>query len=273
MSKSEKQVLLEGFELTKKSNKKDIFNYENKIFKKEPNYWIHRVDLSVIKNIHKNKIIGGKKRLSKSIDSGDRILLVSNIEGRIRIFGYTVVDECIQNEEVYYNYTSRNKLKIKGMKYFIEPIIVSEIAEKLSFVKNPKISSSYFNSEWKQITKEDFKYMTFKVSLSNYLPSYLKEVRLLEDEFIFKTIKVICSILKSQSDKKQIEIEKIISILKVALDSYGFNKTNAEVYDFYTKNIYKLGLKHNPSRYPEKSVPLYTPSGSKRNFTYLSLER
>lgn len=271
----EKQVSLREFESDKWSNKKDSkFNGKNKFStKKESHYWIHKVNLSIIKYIHKDKVIGAKKRLHKSIDVGDKILLFTSMNGRIRIFGYTVVEERIsQIGEIYDCYASKDKLKLKGMKYFNKPIIVSEIAERLSFIKNPKISASYFTSEWKQVTKEDFEHMTFRVSLSNELPSYLKEVRFPEEEFIFNTIKVIHSILKSHEDRKQIEIRRVITILKHALDYYGLNKTHDEVYNFYTKNVYKLNLRHNPSRYPEKSVPLYTSSGDKRNFTYLNLE-
>lgn len=261
--KGAKQVILEEFESDSKNN----------FSQKEAQYWVHKVNQTVIKYIHKNKIIGAKKRLNKSINPGDKILLFTRINRRIRIFGYTVVEEHIyQSGELYDYYASKNKLRLKGVKYFNKPIIVSEIAEKLSFIKNPKKSASSFNSEWKQITKEDFKQMTFRVSLSSEFPSYLKEVSLPEDEFIFNTIKVICHILKSHENIKQIEIQRFISILEHVLNYYGFGKTYDEIYEFYTKNVYKLNLRHNPSRFPEKAVPLYTSSGAKRNFTYLSLE-
>ena len=52
------------------------------------------------------------------------------------------------------------------------------------------------------------------------------------------------------------------------LKGYKIHKTYDELLDFYSKNVHEIELKHVPSRDPDKFVPLYTASGTKRNFTF-----
>lgn len=251
-------------------NKQNSLNVKSK---RKPKIWLHRVDSSVLQDIHENKVIGGKKQFSKPVTNGDRIFFVSTIAKRIQIFGVSVVEERFtDNKEYYEYYGSKTKLKLKGMKYFNKPVISTDIAEKLSFVKNPKKAANSFKAEWREITEDDFKTILFRRSPSKEFPSYLKEITFVEDEFILNTVKAIYNILKTNEDRKQIEIKKLISILKRVLDSYEMNMSYDEVFEFYTKNIWKLGLKHNPSRDSEKFVELYNSAGGKKNFSYLSLE-
>ena len=63
-----------------------------------------------------------------------------------------------------------------------------------------------------------------------------------------------------------------LKLLKKFLQEYEINKSYDEIEEFYAKNVWKLGFKHNPSRDPDKFVYLYNRLGKKRNFSYISLE-
>ena len=63
-----------------------------------------------------------------------------------------------------------------------------------------------------------------------------------------------------------------LRLLKKFLQEYDISKSYDEIEEFYAKNVWKLGFKHNPSRDPDKFVVLYNRLGKKRNFSYISLE-
>ena len=242
---------------------------------KEYNFWIHRVDLDIMDQIHENKILGAQKgsRNINKIYKNDIILFWANRNTK-EFFAYTKVEEKFKDNEPIYNeyYDNKWKLKLKGIKYFSKPIPIKEISNELGFVKNKTRYHDYFKTEYKPIPKEDFMIIRRNSEVTNEYPDYLDNVVISLEDFILNTINSLYFILKSIGNKKQIEIRKFISLLKSVLSEYGVYKSSDEILDFYTKNAHKLGFKHIPSRDNEKFVPLYSPSGEKRNFAYISLE-
>lgn len=237
-------------------------------------FWIHKIDdIDVLNDIHENKLIGAKKTLPKNFRPNDKILLFTTFNKRIQFFGYTMVDEVYEdNKKLYGYYNSKRKLKLKGVKYFTQPIKSADISKDLSFIKDPKRRGYFFRSEFKEISQEDFKFIFKQSSLTKSFPSYFEVFAMKEDEFILKTIKMLSLLLKYSNNRKQIEIKSFLVLLKKVLEQYDIIKSLDEVKEFYIKNVWKLGLKHNPSRDHEKSVLLYTSNGSKKNFSFISLE-
>lgn len=239
-------------------------------------FWIHRVDLDIIAQINEEKSIAAQKKRSTAIGkihAGDRILLLTKRKNSIEFFAYTQVDEIYQDaQDLYDYYFSKKKLKLKGVKYFSKPISTIDIADELDFIEKKDKSSSYFRSEYREISKDDFTRIWKKSSLIKSLPSYLEEVNMSFREFMLSTIKAVYNFVKHYEKRKQIEIKTFLSLLKKFIDEYDISKSIAEIQDFYSKNAFELGFRHLPSRDPDKFVPLYMPSGEKKNFAYISLE-
>lgn len=191
----------------------------------------------------------------------------------IQFFAYALVEDTFVNESTLYDdyYKSKKKLKLK-IKYFQKPIPTKDIAFKLDLVENKNKAANYFKSEYKKISKEDFVRIRRIISLIDYYPEYLDIFSMSIKEFIMKTISSLYNMLKSIGNRKQIEIKKFISILRKILSEYGVNKSFEDLETFYAHNVYELGFRHVPSRDPDKFVALYTPTGEKRNFAYLSFE-
>lgn len=78
--------------------------------------------------------------------------------------------------------------------------------------------------------------------------------------------------IKNTEKRNQFEIKVFIKLLKKLLLEYDIVKSYDEVEEFYAKNVWKLGFKHNPSRDPDKFVDLFNRLGKKRRFSYISLE-
>ena len=229
--------------------------------------------MDIIEDIHENKILAAKHILPKKFKANDRLILFTTFNRRVIFFAYTKVDEVLENNEVMYdNYSSRRKLKLKGIKYFVNPIHFREVSKDLSFIPKYGNPSDYVKSQFKDIPKEDFLLIYNKSSLTKDFPTYFEDFAMSVEEFMLKTIEVVYGMLKSSGTRKQIEIKRFISILKKVLDKYGIEKTYDEVKEFYVKNVWILGFKHNPSRDSENAVLLYTESGSKKSFSYISLE-
>ena len=92
------------------------------------------------------------------------------------------------------------------------------------------------------------------------------------DDFLLNAIKGLYAVIKKTEKRNQFEIKMFIKLLKKFLQEYDISKSNDEIEEFYAKNVWKLGFKHNPSRDPDKFVFLYNRLGKKRNFSYISLE-
>ena len=247
--------------------------------KKEDNhikYWIHRVDLGIIPQINDSMLIGSIKKRSKTIKDvhkDDVIFLITKRNNFIEFFGYTKVDDIILDDEILYEYyESRKKLRLKGIKYFAQPISTKDISQDLNFVRNAKKSANYFKSEFKQISHDDFVTIRKKAKLIESFPSYLEEISMTFKEFMISTIYAVFNLVKHYHDSKQIEINKFLKILKKFLDEYGLKKSFEDIKEFYSRHAVELGFKHVPSRNPDLFVPLYTTTGETWNFAYIRLE-
>lgn len=229
--------------------------------------------MDIIEDIHENKILAAKNLLPKKFKANDRLILFTSFNRRVIFFAYTKVDEVIENNKVIYeNYSSRRKLKLKGIKYFVNPIHFREVSNDLSFIPKYGNPSDAIRNQFKEIPKEDFLIIYNKSTLTKDFPTYFEDFAMSVEEFMLKTIEVVYGMLKLCGTRKQVEIKRFISILKKVLDKYGIEKTYDEVKEFYVKNVWILGFKHNPSRDSENAVLLYTESGSKKSFSYISLE-
>lgn len=232
--------------------------------------------MGVIPQINEQKCIAAQKKKSTAIGkihSGDRIILLTKRNNFIEFFGYTQVDEVYQDNDVLYDYYfSKRKLKLKGIKYFSNPISTKDIVDKLDFIENKDKSSGYFRSEYREIPKDDFTRIFKQYPLIKSLPSYLEEISMSFKDFMLSTIKAVYNFVKHVEKRKQIEIKSFLNLLKKFLDEYEINKTMADIQEFYGRHAIELGFKHVPSRDPDKFVPLYLANGEKKNFAYINLE-
>lgn len=184
-----------------------------------------------------------------------------------------MVDDIIQNDNTLYKkYKSNKKLKLKGIKYFTTPIIAKDLSDELIFIKNPHKPSAYLSSEYREINKDDFKTIVKKSNVSKEFPTYFEELSFSMDEFILNSISSLFYILKNTSTNKQIEIATFIKLLTIILRQYGITKNYDEVKEFYSKNAWKQGFNHKTSRDPDKLIDLYSSTGKKRGFSYITLE-
>ena len=239
-------------------------------------YWIHRVDAEIIPEINEFQAIASKNRKSLNLNklrSGDRILLVSKINNSLKFFAYTQVGELYQDgRKLYAYYSSRRKLKLKGIKYFSKTIPITDVSGHLDFVNDASNVSSYFKSEYREISKENFIYILKKSPLTKSYPPYLENVTMTYKEFMISTIKSVYRFVKHYEKRSQIEIKSFLKLVKKFLDSYGVKKSLDEIQDFYSYYAIELGFRHIPSRDLDKFVPLYLSNGEKKNFAYISLE-
>lgn len=246
----------------------------------ESKYWIHKFDKDLLKQLNSKKIIGAQKKRSnalKNIEPNDKIILFSTLDldkqKKICFFAYTMVNDIFQdNESLYDHYNSPKKLNLKGIKYFTEPIVAKDLSSELSFIKNKDKSSNFLNSEYREISEVDFKNIVKKSNLTKEYPAYFETVSFSLDDFLLDAINGIYAIIKMTESRNQYEIKIFIKLLKKFLYEYDIIKSIDELEEFYSKNVWKLGFKHNPSRDPDKFVYLYNRSGQKRNFSYISLE-
>lgn len=229
--------------------------------------------MSILNNGKCIASVNEKSRLIKEINANDLIFLVTKREKVLEFFGYAKVEEVYYDDETLYNYyKSERKLKLQGIKYFVKPVTTKDISNSLSFVKNKSNTANSFKTEYRKISKDDFAEIRRNVILTDKFPEYLAEISMNLKDFILKTIKSLHVIVKHYENRNQIEIKKFLSILKKFLEEYGVNKSISDLQDFYSRNAIELGFKHIPSRDPDKFVPLYTYSGNKKNFAYISLE-
>ena len=255
-----------------KSSTLETIDNENKC-------WIHTVDLSLVKSIDENNLIGFKKNertknLSNKFFSGNEIFLATRMNNKYICYGYTIIDETIKNDvNLYGFYENRFKLKIKRIKYFLYPVVIDNIRNQLNSIKSTgRISDVLKVGYYKEITQDDYKLIKKQSSTTGMFPVYFEVYTKNMKEFILNTCKSIYNILKAQKNHSQIEITNFLSLLNVSLKGYGINKDIDDLKRFYSRYAHELGFKHVPSRDPEKFVIMLTPSGEKKNYAYISLE-
>ena len=167
----------------------------------ESKFWIHRFDKDLLKQLDDKKILGAEKKRSmalKKIKPNDRIILFSTLDidkqKKICFLAYTMVDELYEDNETLYDYYfSTQKLHLKGIKYFTEPVVARDIADDLNFIKDKKKSANYLKSEYKEINEQDFKNIIRKTSLRKEYPAYFERVSFTMDDFLLNAIKVFIS--------------------------------------------------------------------------------
>ena len=91
------------------------------------------------------------------------------------------------------------------------------------------------------------------------------------DDFLLNAIKGLYAVIKKIETRNQFEIKIFIKLLKKFLQEYDISKSYNEIEEFYAKNVWKLGFKHNPSRDPDKFVFLYTRIRKKKKFQLYKL--
>ena len=102
-----------------------------------------------------------------------------------------------------------------------------------------------------------------KTSLTKEYPAYFEKVSYTMDDFLLNAIKGLYCLIKITETRNQFEIKMFLKLLKKFLQEYDLSKSYDEIEEFYAKNVWKLGFKHNPSRDPDKFVYLYNRSGKK----------
>lgn len=184
-----------------------------------------------------------------------------------------MVDDIVKDGEPLYDYYySPRKLRLKGIKYFTEPVVARDMADVLDFIDDPQKSASKFKAEYREISEKDFKNIIRKTSLTKEYPAYFESVSYSLDDFLLNAIMALFEVVRLISDRNQFEIKTFLKLLRKFLQEYNISRSYEEVEEFYARNVWKLGFKHNPSRDPDKFVFLYSKSGKKRNFSYISLE-
>lgn len=158
------------------------------------------------------------------------------------------------------------------MKYFEEPIPYKEIVEDLEIFNTCSSPASVMNSNYKEISSDDFYKIHDLTLISQSFPRYLRNISFRQDVFILNSIQALYNTIKLFSNVNQIEIIKFIELLNDFLKDYGFKISFNDLKNFYARNVWKLGFKHIPSRNSNKFVRLYTESGMSVDFGYISLE-
>ena len=166
---------------------------------------------------------------------------------------------------------SERKVKLKGIKYFTEPIPVKDIAGDLKFIKNKENLPYPFKSEFMEIGEEDFNYIVTRMNSTKTFPVYFEKISFTMDLFLNNSIKVTYELVKNSEESNQIEIKEFIKILHKLISTYGISKSYEDLLQYYSQNVWKLGFKHSPSRNPDNLVKLYGPRGNSHRFGYIKL--
>ena len=160
------------------------------------------------------------------------------------------------------SFYSKEELKELGLKKYGTNVLISRKAS-LYDVINITLGDN--------VRIDDFVTIRRKANLIDNFPSYLEEISMTFKDFMISTIYAVFNIVKHYH-KRLIEINKFLKILKKVLDEYGLKKSLEDIKEFYSMHAIELGFKHVPSRNPDLFVPLYTSTGKKMNFSYISLE-
>lgn len=163
-----------------------------------------------------------------------------------------MVDKVFQdNKPLYEHFESPKKLKLKGIKHFTTPIVTRDLASKLKFIENENKPSNYFNSEYREISADDFQTILNKSSLTKEFPAYLESLTFNLEEFLLNLINVHYYLILKFETRNQMEIKTFLKLLKNSLKVYNIPKSYEEIEDFYAKNVWKLGFRHQTGRDPD----------------------
>lgn len=247
---------------------------------KEPKYWIHKTEFSILEDIHQLKQIGSEKERSmviKELSPNDYILLIVNNRRHLDFFGLTKVDEVINiekkdNSDFYKHYKSDIQLKLKSIRYFNNPIVGADIDNELSFVENNKKISAYLKTDYKEIPKEDFKTIMKHGHFIKSFPAYFDNVDLNLKEFIMNSILYLYNNLKNKQKSELIEIKVFLRKLTDFINTLGVKVDYDYIVEFYSWNAIELEFTHVPYRDPDKAIPLYDTKGKKKEYAYIDLK-
>lgn len=224
--------------------------------------------------------MGAEKKLSSGIrpvSDDDKIIIFSTLDidnkPTICFIAYTMVDETFKSKETLYKkYQSSKKLKLKGIKYFNDPVIAKDLAGELDFIKDAKKPANYLNSEYREISEKDFNKIRSNGDLTKNYPYNYDKISFNFDKFLLSSMKGLYDIIKEIETKNQLEIKTFLKLFRKFLLEQGISKDLEDLEDFYSHNAWKLNFKHTRSRDPDRSVILYNRLGKKRIFSYISLE-
>lgn len=237
-------------------------------------YWIYRIDEEYLSSINEHKVLGivsSQLNAVKSVKARDKILFFTPLssERSISFIGYGPVEDTFDDPQ--YLLESERKVKLKGIKYFTEPVPVKDIGDNLKFIKNKENLPYPSKSEFMEIPKEDFNYITCRINSTKTFPCYFEKIAFTMDEFLNNSIKGLYELVKDTEESNQIEIKEFIKLLHKFVNSYGVSKSYEDILEYYSQNVWKLGFKHGPSRNPDNLVKLYGPRGNSNRFGYIKL--
>ena len=242
---------------------------------KSSKYWICQIDEEHLIRIDEQKILcvaNSQSNAVKSVKAEDKILFFTPFQKSISFIGYGPVEDAFDDPAyLLESLKSRKKIKLKGIKYFTEPIPVKDIAGNLKFIKDKENLPYPFKSEFMEINEEDFNYITRRMNSSKTFPGYFEKLSFTMDEFLNSSIKGTYELVKNTEESNQIEIKEFVKLLHKFVNSYGISKSYEDILQYYSQNIWKLGFQHSPSRNPDKLVKLYGPRGNSHRFGYLKL--
>lgn len=268
--------LKEYLENNPKDLNKGLTNFE---FNNSNNYWIHNTDANLLDKINEQLIIGAQKPKSpsfKNIKLEDFILFYSKFEYdktvKNRFYGFSKVDEIYHDSENLYDfYKSKKKLKIKPITYFKNPINYKSLINDLElFERYGKPETAL--KEYNNLSFKDFKEILNKTVTTDSYPDYLINIKFRADSFLLKSIEVLYMNYKLNYKLRALEIPKFIKSLQKFLKIFNIQKDYSELEEFYSRNIWKLNIKHGTSRNSEKNVELYGKSGQKVLYGLISFE-
>ena len=242
-------------------------------------YWIHRLDEKHLEFVHKKNILGSKKKRSKTIkniESRDKILLCTShrIKQRpsLSFVGYGVVENFFDENKQYLGFDkSQRKIKLRGIKYFKEPVPIKDVADALKFIKNKMKISDFLKPEYREISEEEFKRVIEKRRTTLNFPGYFERISYTTEEFLLDSIKGLFNVIKMMGNNDQIEIKLFLKYLHKMVNSYGISKNYEDIERFYSENAWKLGFEHTKSKDVDKLITLYDHHGNSISFAYIKV--
>lgn len=242
-------------------------------------YWIHKLDEKYLEAVHKKKILGSRSNRSKTIkniESKDKILLCTSLRIKQRpslsFVGYGFVESISDENKQYLGFDkSQRKIKLRGIKYFKEPVPIKDIADNLKFIKNKMKISDFLKSEYREISEEDFNVVIEKRRTILNFPIYFEKISFTTEEFLLNSIKGLFNVITMTVNSDQIEIKVFLKYLHKMVNSYGISKSYEYIERFYSENAWKLGFEHIKSKDVDKLVTLYDHRGNSISFAYIKL--
>ena len=249
---------------------------------RDTKYWIYRIDDEKrLELVHKKKILGSiseRTKAIKNIGSEDRILLCTSLSSKYKqrpslsFVGYGVVEQIFDENKRYLGFDkSPRKIKLRGIKYFKEPVAIKDVADNLEFIKNKKKISNYLKSEYREISGEEFNVVVEKRRTALDFPIYFERMSFATEEFLLNSIMGLFNVIKMMGDSDQIEVKVFLKYLHKMVNSYGISKSSEYIERFYSENAWKLGFEHIKSKDVDKLVTLYDHRGNSISFAYIKL--